>query len=90
MIKFRMFFSGLKNDVIAQRGGGLVEVLLAMVIVSVAAPFTYSMITETTHTMHNMAIANDIISLRDGVLNFVRMNQDLWPAQAQIKMSEEE
>ena len=40
--------------------------------------------------MHNMAIANDIISLRDGILNFVRINQDLWPASAQIQMSREE
>ena len=37
-----------------------------------------------------MAIANDIISLRDGVLNFIRTNQDLWPDTAQIQMSPEE
>ena len=79
-----------KSEVIAQRGGGLVEILLALVIISVAAPFTYSMITDATHNIHNMAIANDIISLRSGILNFVRLNQDLWPATAQIKMSDEE
>ncbi len=86
--KFRIF--AYKSVFAAQRGGGLVEVLLAMVIIAVAAPFTYSMIAETTHTMHNMAIANDIISMRDGVLNFVRINQDLWPDSAQIQMSREE
>ena len=85
---FRIFAH--KSEIAAQRGGGLVEVLLALVIISVATPFTYSMIAETTHTMHNMAIANDIISLRDGVLNFVRTNQDLWPDVAQIQMSSEE
>ncbi|MBR4806662.1 MAG: hypothetical protein IKZ64_02465, partial [Alphaproteobacteria bacterium] len=68
----------------------VVEVLLAFIIIAVAAPFTYSMITEATHNMHNMAIANDIISLRSGVLNFIRINQDLWPDVAQIKLSEEE
>ena len=70
--KFRIFSS--KSEIAAQRGGGLVEVLLALVIISVATPFTYSIISDTTHTMHNMAIANDIISLRDGVLNFIRTN----------------
>ena len=86
--KFRIFSS--ESEIAAQRGGGLVEVLLALVIISIATPFTYSMIAETTHTMHNMAIANDIISLRDGVLNFIRINQDLWPDTAQIQMSSEE
>lgn len=79
-----------KSELIAQRGGGLVEVLLAMVIIAVAAPFTYSMIADTTHTIHDMAIANDIISLRDRVLNFVRLNQDTWPEVAQIKLSDDE
>lgn len=86
--RFRIFAH--KSEFAAQRGGGLVEVLLALVIIAIAAPFTYSMISETTHTMHNMAIANDIISLRDGVLNFVRINQDLWPDAAQIQMSSDE
>ncbi len=79
-----------KSEVVAQRGGGLVEVLLAMVIIAVAAPFTYSMITDATHTIHDMAIANDIISLRENMLNFVRLNQDVWPEVAQIKMSDKE
>lgn len=87
---FRIFSRPTKESVCDQRGGGLVEVLLAFVIVAVAAPFTYSMITDATHSMHNLAIANDIISLRNDVLNFVRMNQDLWPQQAQIKLSDEE
>ena len=86
--RFRIF--AYKSEIAAQRGGGLVEVLLALVIISVATPFTYSMIAETTQTMHNMAIANDIISMRDGVLNFVRINQDLWPDVAQIQMSPDE
>ena len=86
----RIFSCPNKEYVHSQRGGGLIEVLLAFVIVAVAAPFTYSMISDATRSMHNMAIANDIISLRSDVLNFVRMNQDLWPASAQIKLSPEE
>ncbi len=88
--KWRIFSRVSSHNVVAQRGGGLVEVLLAMVIIAVAAPFTYSMISDTTHMIHDMAVANDILSLRDGVLNFVRINQDLWPDVAQIKMSPEE
>ena len=79
-----------KSEVVSQRGGGLVEVLLAMVIIAVAAPFTYSIVADTTHTIHDMAIANDIISLRETMLNFVRLNQDLWPDEAQIKMTDDE
>lgn len=88
--KFRIFKPKLKSEFIAERGGGIVEILLALIIIAVATPFTYSMISETTHMMHNMAIANDIISLRDGVLNFVRLNQDSWPETAQIKLSQKE
>lgn len=88
--KFRIFNPKLKSEFAALHGGGLVEVLLALVIISVATPFTYSMISETTHMMHDMAVANDVISLRDGVLNFVRINQDSWPESAQIKMSPDE
>ena len=79
-----------KSEILAQRGGGLVEVLLAMVIIAVAAPFTYSMVADTTHTIHDMAVANDIISLRETMLNFVRLNQEIWPEVAQIKLSDEE
>ena len=88
--KFRIFSPKYRSEITAQSGGGVVEVLLALIIVAVAAPFTYSMITEATHNMHNMAIANDIISLRSGMLNFIRINQDLWPDVAQIKLSDEE
>ena len=88
--RIRIFSHRTKSEMHAQHGGGIVEVLLALVIVAVAAPFTYSMITEATHNMHNLAIANDIISLRNSVLNFIRINQDLWPDVAQIKLSEEE
>ncbi len=88
--KMKFLSRAHKSEIIAQRGGGLVEILLAMVIISVAAPFTYSMIAESTHAIHNMAIANDIISLKSGILNFVRLNQDLWPTEVQIKMSDDE
>ncbi len=37
-----------------------------------------------------MAIANDVISLRNGMLNFVRVHQASWPDTAQIHLSSEE
>ena len=58
--KLRIFKPKLKSEFVAERGGGIVEVLLALILITVATPFTYSMISETTHMMHNMAIANDI------------------------------
>ncbi len=88
--KWRILFPKKYHRAMEQRGASLVEVLLAMVIIAVAAPYTYSMISETTHTMHDMAVANDIINMRGDILNFVRINQDLWPENAQIKMSREE
>lgn len=74
----------------AQSGASMLEVLLAMAIVAMAAPFLYSQISDTNDTLRDIATANKIIGLRDGVLNFVRLNQNDWPDVAQIKLSDEE
>ena len=70
----------------SESGASIMEVLLAMAIIALAAPFVYNQISRTNHTIHNIAIAKKIISSRDTVLNFVRKNQDSWPDVAQIKM----
>ena len=72
------------------RGASVLEVLLAMAIVAMAAPFVYSRIAQTNHTIHDIAIARNIMSSRDAALNFVRMNQDKWPENAQIRLDEAE
>lgn len=72
------------------RGASMLEVLLAMAIVAMATPFLYSQIADTNDTLRDMAAANKIIELRDPVLNFVRLNQNDWPATAQIKLSDDE
>lgn len=72
------------------RGASIVEVLLAMAIVAMATPFVYSQIARTSHTLHDIAVARRIMSTRDSVLNFVRMNQDKWPDAAQIRLDESE
>ena len=73
-----------------ERGASMMEVLLAMAIVALAAPFLYSQLADTTNTLRDMKTANEIIDLRDDVLNFVRLNQSEWPDTAQIKLSEDE
>lgn len=72
------------------RGASITEVLLAMAIVSMAAPFVYRQISQTNQTVRDIAIAKKIMSSRDAALNFVRMNQDRWPDVAQIKLDDAE
>lgn len=72
------------------RGASILEVLLAMAIVAMAMPFVYNQIATTSNTLHDIAAARRIMSTRDAVLNFVRMNQDKWPDSAQIRLDESE
>lgn len=73
-----------------ESGASMMEVLLALAIVALAAPFVYKQIANTNQTIYDISRANGIIKLREPVLNFVRMNQDRWPDVAQIKLSDEE
>lgn len=72
------------------RGASIIEVVLAMAIVALAAPFVYNQINQSNKTIKNIAVAKKIMKSRDSVLNFVRINQDKWPDVAQIKLSPEE
>lgn len=71
-------------------GASVLEVMLSMAIVAMAAPLVYSQISETNRNIRDMATAHNITELRDDVLNFVRLNQDEWPDVAQIRMTDEE
>lgn len=71
-------------------GASVLEVLLAMAIIAVAAPFVYTQISRTNHVVHDVAIANKITETRDGVLNYVRSNHDAWPDVAQIRLAPED
>lgn len=84
MIKTRIFSSR------PTRGTSLTEVILSMAIVAIAAPVLYSQITITTSNLRDMAIARQIMELRDITLNYVRTNQSHWPDTAQIKLSDDE
>ena len=72
------------------RGASVMEVLLALGIVGLATPFIYNQIARSTQTVRDMAYAQQIMNVRENVLNFVRMNQDKWPDVAQIRLSDEE
>ena len=72
------------------RGASVMEVLLALGIVGLATPFIYNQIARSTQTVRDMAYAQQIMNVREKVLNFVRMNQDKWPDVAQIRLSDEE
>ena len=72
------------------RGASVLEVILSMAIVAMAAPLVYSQISETNRNIRDMATAHNITELRGGVLNFIRLNQDEWPDVAQIRMTDEE
>lgn len=83
-----VFKSNIFTD--TERGASVMEVLLAMAIIVMVSPFVYNQIAQTNHTLHDIATAKKIMATRDGTLNFVRMNQDQWPDNAQIKLSDEE
>lgn len=82
--------SNIKIFADSERGASITEMLMALAIVAMATPFLYSQIVDTNNVLRDMAMANQIIELRDSVLNFVRLNQNSWPDVAQIKLSDEE
>ncbi len=77
-----------KRILTAQRGASMLEVLLTMAIVALATPLIYDQVTNMISSASDVARARRIMSVRDGVLNFVRTNQDAWPEFAQIRMDE--
>ncbi len=80
--------NGIFSDL--SRGASVTEVLLAMAIVTMAAPFVYNQIAQTNRDIRDISMARDIIALRDPALNFIRINQDSWPDAAQIQLSDDE
>jgi len=72
------------------RGAGMTEVLMAMAIVAVAAPFVYGQVLRTTQTATDIRLARRITEMRGPALNFVRLHGDAWPDVAQIRLSAED
>jgi len=72
------------------RGAGMTEVLLAMAIVAMSAPFVYNQIARTNHVVRDVRAAREIVATRAPALNFVRMHADAWPDVAQIRLADDE
>ena len=51
------------------RGAGLLEALLAMAIVGIAAPFVYRQVVDTTRSAADIRTATRIIDMRGPALN---------------------
>jgi hypothetical protein len=73
-----------------QRGASVLEVMLAITVVLAVSPFVYTQTIKMANDVRDIANANKIVSLRDGVINYIRINQGQWPDTAEIKMSEED
>ena len=73
------------NDM--SRGASLIEVVLAISIIAVAAPFMYKQITRTYNDIENISVAQKIVDLQDSVLNFVRTHQENWGTNAEIQLT---
>ena len=74
----------------SQRGASISEVILAVAVVIAVSPFMYNQMIEMSKESEDIAMANKIVSLRDNVMNFLRVNQNEWPDTVEIKLSDEE
>lgn len=78
------------TEISAQRGATITEVILAVAVVVAVSPFLYRQIIEMTRDSADIATANQIVDLRGGIINFLRVNQPQWDDTAEIKMTEEQ
>ncbi len=88
MIVCKKYFEKLSANV--QRGETITEVVLAVAVVIALSPFMYNQIIEMSKEAQDIAKANKIVSLRDNVINYVRVNQSSWGENAEIKLDDEE
>ena len=88
MIVCKDYFKKLNAD--SMRGATLTEVVLAVAVVIAVSPFMYNQIIEMSNESQDIARANEIVGLRDDVINYVRVNQEKWDETAEIKLSEEQ
>ena len=73
-----------------ERGDSMLEMLLVIALVMAMAPYMYYRISETGRDVSNLAVAKRIPAYGAPIMNYVRLNQDLWTPAARIKMTAEE
>ena len=88
MIVCKNYFDRLTK--MAQHGATLTEVVLAVAVIIAVSPFMYNQIIEMSHESQDIARANEIVKLRNDVVNYVRVNQSQWDEKAEIKLSDEQ
>lgn len=88
VIVCKKYFDRLSRN--AERGATLIEVVLAVAVVIAVSPFMYNQIVEMSRESQDIARANEIVKLRDGVINYVRVNQSQWDEKVEIKLSDEQ
>ena len=88
MIVCKKYFEKLNAN--RMRGATLTEVILAVAVVIAISPFMYNQIIDMSNESEDIARANEIVNLRDDIINFVRINQSQWKENDEIKLSDEE
>ena len=68
----------------------MTEVILAVAVIVAVSPFMYNQILNMTRDSEDIAKANQIVKYRDGIINFLRVNQNKWEDADEIKMTDEE
>ncbi len=84
----KKYFDKLSSH--AQHGTSVLEVILAIAIVFAVSPFLYNQIMDISYDVQDIAKANQIVKLRDGVINYLRINQTQWPDTVEIKLNDED
>lgn len=72
------------------RGASLIETLLSIAIIAAILPFAYYRLSETSRDITDISIAQRVIDYKSSMLNFARLNNQFWPNNAQIKISDED
>lgn len=62
-----------------QRGASLLEVILAIALSIMLIPFMYVQLADMNNAVKDIAVANRIAKSRDGIINYIRMNQAYFP-----------
>ena len=88
MIVYKKHFNRLA--LMSQRGASMTEVILAVAVIVAVSPFMYNQILNMTRDSEDIAKANQIVKYRDGIINFLRINQNKWEDADEIKMTDEE
>ncbi len=88
MIVCKKYFERL--NAFSQYGATLTEVILAVAVVIAISPFMYNQIIEMSNESEDIAHANEIVKIRDVVVNYIRVNQGQWKDTTEIKLSDED